>query len=138
MSSHRSYISTFKSAFGYFAVGAAGVLAAIISIELILRLVGYGAVAYLGYGPFQNNLQLPELGYAGRPNVDGIQTQEGYSRLVLNNLGFHDVDHRPEKGAGSFRVAVLGNSHTMASQVETSETYVSKLGRALSACPVLQ
>jgi hypothetical protein len=138
MSSHHSYITTFRSWFGYLCLGAAGIFAALLSIEVALRLVGYGSVAYLGYGPLQNNLQVPELGYAGRPDVDGIQTQEGYSQLVLNDRGFHDVNHRQEKDTGSFRVAVLGNSHTMATQVEISETYVSKLGRALGACPALQ
>ncbi len=138
MSSLHSYTSTFRSWFGYFCLGIAGSFAAVLWIEVTLRLVGYGSVAYLGYGSLQNNLQIPELGYAGRPNLNGIQTQEGYSHLVLNDLGFHDVSHRQEKDAGVFRVAVLGNSHTMATQVETSETYVSKLGEALKGCHALQ
>jgi hypothetical protein len=115
----------------------AGLLAAAVFLEILLRLVGYGAVSNLGYGPLQNNLGLPELGYAGRPNIDGVQTREGYSRLVLNDQGFHDVNIQREKPAGSFRVAVVGNSFTEAAQVETSETYVSHLERTLSACPAL-
>ena len=106
-------------------------------IEIILRLCGYGSISHLGYGQLQNNLKLPELGYAGRPNVDGIQTREGYSH-VLNDLGFHDVNVPREKQNGSFRVAVLGNSLTMAAQVATSETYVSHLGKTLTTCPALR
>ena len=107
-------------------------------IEIILRLCGYGSISHLGYGQLQNNLKLPELGYAGRPNVDGIQTREGYSHLVLNDLGFHDGNVQREKQNGSFRVAVLGNSLTMAAQVAISETYVSHLGKTLTACPALR
>jgi hypothetical protein len=50
--------------------------------------------------------------------------KQGYSHLVLNDLGFHDVNVPREKQNGSFRVAVLGNSLTMAAQVGTSETYM--------------
>jgi hypothetical protein len=100
-------------------------------------LIGYGSIPFLGYGRYQTNIRIPELGFTGRPNIDGIQTQEGYNHLVLNDLGFHDVAHRFEKDPNSFRVAVLGDSFTMAVQVETSETYVSILGKELRECPAL-
>jgi hypothetical protein len=119
------------------AAGAGGVLAAAACIEIVLRLIGYGDVSHLGYGPRQNNLGMPELGYAGRPNVDGIQMREGYSHLVLNDLGFHDVNVPREKPAGTFRVAVVGNSFTMAVHVDRPDTYVSHLEKTLAACPAL-
>ena len=75
-------------------------LAAVVFLEVILRLIGYGSISNLGYGPLQSNLGLPVLGYAGRPNIDGIQMREGYSHLVLNNQGFHDVNVQREKPAG--------------------------------------
>ena len=70
--------------------------------------------------------------------MNGIQTQEGYSHLILNNLGFHDINVQREKDIGTFRVVVLGDSLTMATQVEVSETYVSRSGGALTSCPALQ
>jgi hypothetical protein len=138
MPSPRSSISIFKYLLRFLAAVAAGMISAAACIEVILRVCGYGSISYLGYGPLQNNLDLPELGYAGRPNLDGIQTREGYSRVVLNEFGFHDVDVQHEKQNGSFRVVVLGNSLTMAAQVDVSETYVSHLGKALSTCPALR
>jgi hypothetical protein len=137
MPNRLSSTSTSRSLLRCTAAGAAGVISAAICMEVILRLCGYGAVSYLGYGPLQNNLEPLELGYAGRPSVDGIQTREGYSHLVLNDLGFHDVNIQREKPDHVFRVVVLGNSLTMAIQVETPETYVSHLGKALAACPAL-
>lgn len=117
--------------------GLIGIVAAAVCLDATLRLIGYGSIPSLGYGRYQTNIGISGLGYAGRPDIDGIQTEEGYSHLVLNDFGFHDVTHRFEKDPNSFRVAVLGNSLTMAVQVETSETYVSILGKKLRECPAL-
>jgi DNA-binding transcriptional regulator YdaS (Cro superfamily) len=138
MQNRRSSTSIFRNLSRFLGAGVVGVISAAICIEIILRLCGYGAISYLGYGKLQNNLGLPELGYAGRPNLDGIQTREGYSHLVLNDFGFHDLKVERKKPQGFFRVAVLGNSLTMAAQVATSETYVSHLGKTLAACPALR
>lgn len=137
MPNPRSYTSIFRTSLRYSWAAFIGILAAALCLEATLRVIGYGSIPYLGYGRYQTNIRIPELGYAGRPNIDGIQTQEGYSHLVLNDFGFHDVTHRFEKEPNSFRVAVLGNSLTMATQVETSETYVSILGKKLRECPAL-
>jgi hypothetical protein len=137
MPNPRSYTSIFRASVRYCWAGLIGVLAGALCLDATLRLIGYGSIPSLGYGRYQTNIGIPELGYAGRPNIDGIQTEEGYSHLVLNDLGFHDVTHRFEKDPNSFRVAVLGNSLTMAIQVETSETYVSILGKELRECPAL-
>jgi hypothetical protein len=137
MPNPRSYTSIFRTSVRYSGAGLIGILAAALCLDVTLRLIGYGSIPSLGYGRYQTNIRIPELGYAGRPNIDGIQTQEGYSHLVLNDLGFHDVTRRFEKEPNSFRVAVLGNSLTMAIQVETSETYVSILGKELRECPAL-
>jgi hypothetical protein len=138
MPNRRSSISIFRYLLRSLAAIVVGMVAAAACMEVILRVCGYGSISYLGYGQFQNNLELPELGYAGRPNLDGIQTREGYSRVVLNDFGFHDVNVQREKRSGSFRVVVLGNSLTTAAQVDVSETYVSHLGRTLATCPALR
>jgi hypothetical protein len=138
MPNRRSYISISRHLLPILIAGLVGVISAAACIEIVLRVCGYGSISYLGYGQLQNNLDLPDLGYAGRPNLDGIQTREGYSRVALNEFGFHDVNIRREKQRESFRVVVLGNSLTMATQVDVSDTYVSHLGRALTACSVLQ
>jgi hypothetical protein len=137
MPNPRSYTSIFRTSVRYSWAGLAGILVAAVFLDATLRLIGYGSIPTLGYGRYQTNITVPELGYAGRPNIDGIQTQEGYSHPVLNDLGFHDIPHRVERDSNSFRVAVLGNSFTMAIQVETPETYVSILGKELRECAAL-
>ncbi|HUO53223.1 MAG TPA: hypothetical protein VMU18_00675 [Rhodoblastus sp.] len=114
-----------------------GVLLALVTIELGMRLVGYGSVSTLAYGRAHYNPDLPELGYAGRPNARGVQSNEGLSRLALNSHGFHDVEHSAAKPLGTFRLMALGNSYTMADQVALADGYVAQLGEALKQCPAL-
>ena len=99
--------------------------------------MGYGAVSALAYGKANYSPDLPEVGYAGRPNVAGVQSNEGVSRLKLNAQGFHDTDHSPVKKDDVFRVMVVGNSYSMAVQVDREDGYVARLGDELRACPAL-
>ncbi|MDD2325781.1 MAG: hypothetical protein PHW63_07260 [Alphaproteobacteria bacterium] len=111
-----------------------GLFSGALTVELGLRLVGYGCVSYLGYGPLQNALGIPEIGYGGRPYVEGIQSREGFSQLKLNRLGFHDIEHSPVKSPQTKRIAVFGNSFTMCAQVPTDACYVQQLETALNTC----
>ena len=133
----RSSILIFRSwlpALGALVLGAS--LAAV-TIEICLRLVGYGAVSMLAYGRGHYNHDLPEIGYAGRPNVQGIQSREGISELRFNSHGFHDVEHNQIPDRGAFRLLVVGNSYTMANQVARTDDYVSILEGELKECPAL-
>jgi hypothetical protein len=137
MAPRPSSISTFRSAAASAGAVAIGVLAALGAIELGMRVLGYGAVSALAYGRAGYNADLPEVGYAGRPNASGIQSNEGLSRLVLNDHGFHDLDHPQAKPGGAFRLLVVGNSYSMAAQVDRAQGYVAQLGEALKQCPAL-
>jgi len=84
---------------------ALGIISAAASIELGMRAIGYGSVSMLAYGRDHYNPDLPDLGYAGRPDVHGIQTREGVSELDLNSHGFQRHGARPYPGAWSFQTS---------------------------------
>jgi hypothetical protein len=137
MASLHSSTSTFRKvlvAAGAFALGG-GFAAA--SIEVGMRVIGYGQASLLAYGRDHYNPGLPEIGYAGRPNVHGIQTREGVSEVKLNSHGFNDVEHSQVPPPGTFRIAVIGNSFSMAVQVARADGFVSRLGDELTHCSTL-
>ncbi|KIZ44018.1 hypothetical protein OO17_10385 [Rhodopseudomonas palustris] len=107
------------------------------AIELGMRAAGYGAVQTLAYGRANYNSDLPEVGYAGRPNARGVQSNEGMSHVRLNSHGFNDVEHEFHKPRGAFRLMVVGNSYSMALQSDRKDGYVERLGADLQACPAL-
>jgi hypothetical protein len=114
-----------------------GALLAVVTIEIGLRAIGYGSISMLAYGRNHYSHDLPEIGYAGRPNVEGIQSREGISEVRFNSHGFHDVDHVRTPTLGTFRLVVIGNSYTMADQVVRADGYVSRLESELTRCPAL-
>jgi hypothetical protein len=137
VASPRSFISTSRKilvAAGALALGSGVALA---SIEIGMRAIGYGSVSTLAYGRDHYNPDLPEIGYAGRPNVHGIQTREGVSELDFNSHGFNDVEHSRVAAPGVFRIVVIGNSYSMAVQVPRADGYVSRLADELRQCPAL-
>ena len=124
---------------GLLALGALalGAVFAVVTIEIGLRAIGFGAVSVLAYGRDHYNPDLPEIGYAGRPNIHGIQTREGISEVRFNSHGFHDIEHDRTPDPDTYRVVVVGNSYTMAEQVPRADVYVSRLEKELTLCPVL-
>uniref|UniRef100_Q07SL7 SGNH hydrolase-type esterase domain-containing protein n=1 Tax=Rhodopseudomonas palustris (strain BisA53) TaxID=316055 RepID=Q07SL7_RHOP5 len=107
-------------------------------IEASLRLVGYGSVSTIAYGRDHYHPDLPDLGYAGRPNLYGIQTREGVSEVRFNSHGFHDFELIPRKDPNAFRLIVFGNSYTMAHQVSRENTYVARLQSEMETCSALK
>lgn len=68
-----------------------------------------------------------ELGFRYLPDTVFFDGSEGGARLRLNSMGLNDAEPAP-KGARP-RVAVVGDSMTMAYQVERPANFVSRLGR---------
>src|SRR5579871_2696599 len=137
MPSRLSYISIFKKIALCLVAFAFGSVCSVALIESGMRAIGYGAVQMLAYGRSHYNPDLPELGYAGRPNVHGIQANEGVSQVVFNSHGFNDIEHSTVPSPRTFRVAVIGNSYSMAVQVERKDGFVWQLGPELSRCQQL-
>lgn len=73
----------------------------------------------------------PELGWALRPNVVGLRSDEPWQADVRTNaLGFRDVEHAG-KVSGIIRVAVLGDSFVFGSGVRQDETLTHQLAARL-------
>ncbi len=92
--------------------------------EIALRISGF-------YYPFFKQWD-PVYGTVNRPHARAIFTQEGYSHVKLNSLGFNDPERSLGKSAGR-RILVLGDSMTEALQVEQSENFCALVEKSLRA-----
>ena len=79
----------------------------------------------------------PVRGWALRPGATAHKSAEGESDVQINADGQRDRIHPKQKAAGTFRIAVLGDSFTLASHVAVEQTYWSILERLLGECAVL-
>ncbi|HMA29637.1 MAG TPA: SGNH/GDSL hydrolase family protein [Thermoanaerobaculia bacterium] len=87
----------------------------------------YGSPA--GGGPLVTTDE--ELGWALRPKVSGVSSDEPWQAdLATNALGFRDVEHG-EKTTGVTRVAVLGDSFVFGSGVRQDEPVTRRLAALL-------
>lgn len=97
--------------------------------EAALRLVG---VSYPVFDVYDD-----VLGAKLMPGKEGWYRKEGEAYLRINELGYRDVEHELTAPAGTYRIAVLGDSFTEARQMPIERTYWHRLGEALDTCPVL-
>lgn len=109
--------------------GSVGLM--LLAAELFLRVVGAGVPPGLIYD-FD-----PLLGMRLSTNFAGWQRREGEVWVTTNR--FHQRDHdRPlAKPAGTFRIAILGDSYAEAQQVEIDEAFWSVAERELAGCETL-
>lgn len=110
-------------------VATAGValLFGLLLAEVALRLAGLDYRSPYVFDEHSGTGLLPGFRYT--------QIQEGRATIQINRAGFRDREHSLEKPAGSFRIAVLGDSFAEALQVDQSRTFWSVLERELQACP---
>lgn len=69
--------------------------------------------------------------------AEGWVRKEGAGYIQINPQGFRDDDFDLAAGAGTFRIAVLGDSFTDAFQVNHDEIYLEVMQQRLAACPPL-
>jgi len=103
--------------------------AGLLVAEIALRLAG---VSYPSIGQVD-----PVRGWSARPGASARKDLEGEAFVTINADGLRDRDHERRKPPGAFRVAVLGDSFTLAAQVPLEETFWSRLERRLADCPAL-
>jgi hypothetical protein len=104
-----------------------GILFALVFLEATLRILGVS---------FQDFYKAdPVRGVAHRPGAEGWFRREGRQYIVINREGFRDREHASKKPAGTYRIAVLGDSFTEALQVGLEDTFASVLERELATCP---
>ncbi|HJT21580.1 MAG TPA: GDSL-type esterase/lipase family protein [Nitrospira sp.] len=102
------------------------VCATLVGIELVLRVVG------LSFPVFIRSDDV--LGWSFFPKVEGYSVHEARAWVRINEAGFRDIEHQIVKPAGTFRIAVLGDSFTEGSNVAEAETFPSVMATALSSC----
>ena len=74
-------------------------------------------------------------GYALRPGVAGWYRKEGEAYVRINSDGLRDREHSRAKPAGTFRIAVLGDSYIEALQVPFEKSFCAVLESKLRECP---
>ena len=100
-------------------------LVALLLCEIGLRVAGSSHV----------QLRQPDamLGWSLRPSSTQWITQEAPQNVKTNRWGFRDVERQQSKPAGTFRIAVVGDSFTEAVEVSLTETYCQQLEKMLNA-----
>ena len=94
--------------------------------ELLLRVFGFGT-------PPWSVVIHPFRGRSCRPDSTFVFRGEGGPRqIVLNSRGFRDLTRTPDKPAGIFRIAVLGDSYVEASHVDIADRVTERLERELN------
>lgn len=78
------------------------------------------------------------LGWSHRPGASGRFEREEFSHQVsINSAGWRDVERRPEKHPGRFRVAVLGDSFTWGHGVSDEKVFTRLMERLCEGIEVL-
>src|SRR3954468_8315568 len=109
-----------------FALAAASVAVALMLGEAALRMAGFS------YPNFWK--PDPVVGTALTPGMEGWQRDEGRAYVKVNSHGLRDREHAIAKAAGTYRIAVLGDSYAEAMQVELERAFWALLPAKLEAC----
>lgn len=75
----------------------------------------------------------PRRGWRHIPGARVHWTEEGNGYVTINSLGLRDPERTIQKPAGTYRIAVFGDSMTEAVQVNQDETFTQLLERRLRA-----
>ena len=108
------------------AIVAASVAIALALGEVALRVVGF---AYPNFWEPD-----PLTGSKLRPGMEGWQRDEGSAYVKISSQGLRDREHQVAKPAGTYRIAVLGDSYAEAMQVPQEKAFWWLLPEHLQAC----
>lgn len=109
-------------------------------LAVVIALVCALLLAEIGVRLFVADTRSPYIydeftGTRLQPGHRFVFDSEGYSSNVINSHGMRDREHSIEKPAGTFRIAILGDSFSEAFQVVQARTYWSVLERELQSLP---
>jgi hypothetical protein len=107
----------------------AAVVISLISAEAFLRIANISFPVFDTYDDLR--------GVALVAGKEGWYKKEGKAYLRINSLGYRDSEHEIAKPAGTYRIAVLGDSFAEARQVAQEDAFWSLLGHDLGTCPGL-
>ena len=111
------------------ALVAAGVLAAFLIAEVVVRVTGLANVSLYTWAPYR--------GWTLKDNTAGWQTDEGKGFVSVNSAGFRGPEWKVAKPPGTYRIAVIGDSFTEGAQVNYKHTFCAVAQRALSKCKAM-
>ena len=106
-----------------------GVLFALTFGEVALRVSGFAGPDLYNYDYWR--------GWGLRAGAAGWQRSEGDAIVSVNRYGFRGPAVTPEKPAGVYRIAVLGDSFTEAQQVNYHQSFSAVMQRRLGECPAM-
>src|SRR5437660_11280978 len=106
--------------------------AAVVAVSVALAFViGEAALRLAGFS-YPNFWEPdPVTGSKLRPGMEGWQRDEGRAFVKVNSQGWRDREHSVAKPAGTYRIAVLGDSYAEAMQVDLERTFWSLLPKKL-------
>ncbi len=109
---------------------------AVFGILLILGILEVGVRLFFPH-PYYADIIYPDekVGYKLKPDAHTRATNrfaEYDTAIDSNQEGFRDKDYPLEKTPGVYRIAVIGDSFTMAEHVEEKETFVRRLEALLN------
>ncbi|MBL8324397.1 MAG: hypothetical protein JNJ89_05500 [Rubrivivax sp.] len=121
--------SALARAAGSVALAGLGIVMALGLAEVALRLAG------ITYPVFET----PDAtrGVALRPGKEGWYRKEGEALVRINAHGYRDSERQLAKPAGTFRIAVLGDSFVESRQVALEASFPVVMEKALAGCPAL-
>lgn len=111
-------------------VGVLSLLFAMLCGEVFLRAIRF-ADARLFF------IRDPATGYHLRPGVEGWSLKEGTAFFTVNSDGMPDAEHAVAKPAGTFRIAIVGDSFTEAAGILREQRFSAVVGHLLAQCPAL-
>src|SRR5438132_9116104 len=103
-----------------------GLLFGCLLAEIALRIAGFSYPEF--YQPDDSR------GYALRPGMEGWYRKEGEAYVRINSDGLRDREHSKAKPAGTFRIAVVGDSYPEALPVGMEDAFWAVLERKLNQC----
>jgi len=119
-------MSTSSSWIKNLAVAGASVAVALVLGEAALRVAGFSYPNFWRPDPF--------VGTALTPGMEGWQRDEGKAYVRVSSQGLRDHEHSVAKPAGTYRIAILGDSYAEAMQVDEDRAFWALLPKKLEAC----
>jgi hypothetical protein len=109
-----------------------GLVLAVLVLELALRLMVVSPWwRVLPAVSAQFDAPDPDIGYAHRPNVEGLWLREHRAFVRINAQGLRDRARTQQPAPGTLRIAVAGDSVTEALQVDEHDLFTLRTERAL-------
>jgi len=103
-----------------------GIFVGALIAEIALRVAGFSYPEF--YQPDESR------GYALRPGMEGWYRKEGEAYVRINSDGWRDREHSKARPAGTFRIAVVGDSYPEAFPVGMEDAFWAVLERKLNEC----